>query len=75
MILLAATIAVAGVDLGAWNAPAALSIAAAKGLLVMVYLMHLRAASNIVRLFAAAGFFWFAILVALSLSDYLTRGG
>jgi hypothetical protein len=30
--------------------------------------------SKSVRIFAGAGFFWFLIMVTLTLSDYLSRG-
>lgn len=50
-----------------------LMIAAAKALLIGVFFMHLRSASALTRLIAAAGFFWLAILLGLGLSDYWTR--
>jgi cytochrome c oxidase subunit 4 len=69
------TTGVAYVDLGgAWNIVAALTIAAAKTLAVALYFMHLRYSGRLTVLFAGAGVFWLAILFALTLSDYISRG-
>lgn len=74
MILLAITIWAAVHDLGALNTPIALVIAACKTALIMLYFMHIRFSNRLVWIFAAAAFLWLSILIALSLSDYLTRG-
>jgi cytochrome c oxidase subunit IV len=60
-------------DLGPMNTVAALAIAVTKMLLVILYFMHVKYRSDLTRLVILAGFFWFAILVALTLSDELTR--
>jgi len=57
----------------AWKGPAGLLIAAAKAALIVTFFMRLRSARGLVRVFAAAGLFWLAILGALILADYLTR--
>jgi hypothetical protein len=36
--------------------------------------MHVRYQSRLTWVFVAAGLIWFAIMVDLTLSDYLTRG-
>jgi cytochrome c oxidase subunit 4 len=36
--------------------------------------MHVRYSSKLTWVFVGAGFFWLAILVAFTLSDYATRG-
>lgn len=69
------TTAVSFMDLGPFNTPLALALAAVKGSLVAVYFMHLRVSSRVVWVFAATGFFWLGILIALIFSDYGTRGG
>ena len=71
--LTALTVAIAYVDLGALNTPVALIIAAVKATLVIVYFMHVRWAPRFVAFVAAAGFAWLAILVLVTLSDFLTR--
>jgi cytochrome c oxidase subunit IV len=73
LALTALTTAVAFYDLGRWNTIAALAIAVTKMLLVILFFMHLKYSSGLTRLVLLAGFFWFAILVALTLSDELTR--
>jgi cytochrome c oxidase subunit IV len=73
LVLTALTTAVAFYDLGRWNTVAALAIAVTKMLLVILFFMHLKYSSGLTRLVLLAGFFWFAILVALTLSDELTR--
>jgi cytochrome c oxidase subunit 4 len=74
MVLLAATIAIAEVDLGRGNFIAATAIAATKTTLIMVIFMNLRYSKPLTRLVACAGFFWLAIMFALSFSDYVSRG-
>ncbi|HEV3344769.1 MAG TPA: cytochrome C oxidase subunit IV family protein [Pirellulales bacterium] len=74
MVLLAATIAIAEIDLGRGNFIAATAIAATKTTLIMVIFMNLRHSKPLTRLVACAGFFWLAIMFALSFSDYLSRG-
>jgi cytochrome c oxidase subunit IV len=73
LALLAATIAVAHVNLGAFNAVFALTIAVAKALLVILFFMHARYSGRLVWIYAGIGFFWLAILMALTLGDFLTR--
>jgi cytochrome c oxidase subunit 4 len=74
MILLAATIAIAEVDLGRGNFIASTAIAATKMTLIMLFFMNLRYSKPLARLVACAGFFWLAIMFALSFCDYLSRG-
>ena len=73
MLLLAMTVGLAYVDLGPFNTVAAMLISLAKAALILAFFMHLTKASALVRLFAFAGFFWLAILLALALGDFLTR--
>jgi cytochrome c oxidase subunit 4 len=73
MILLAATVAIAYVHLGRWNIVAALTIAFIKTTLIILYFMHVRYSSRLLWIFVGAGFFWLAILFALSSADYFTR--
>ncbi|HVS50835.1 MAG TPA: cytochrome C oxidase subunit IV family protein [Opitutaceae bacterium] len=74
MLLLALTAVAARAPLGAWQAPVALAIAAAKMLLVFLFFMQLRYQGGLVRIFAVASFFWLGIIGVLTFSDYLTRG-
>ena len=59
---------------GPLNAVVALTIAVVKATLVVLYFMHVRYSSRLIWLILGAAFFWMAILFALTLSDYSTRG-
>lgn len=71
--LLGITFGSAYVRLGAGNLFVNLGVSVLKTLLVMLVFMELTRRSSVVRLVAAAGFFWLALLVALSVADFLTR--
>lgn len=73
LVLTGVTVAVAFVDLGALNTVVALSIAVFKALLVVLYFMHVRYSSRLTWVFVAAGFVWFLILIAFTLTDFQTR--
>jgi len=73
LILTGLTTWVAYFDLGRMNTVVALAIAVTKMLLVILFFMHVKYSPGLTRLIVLAGFFWFAILVALTLSDELTR--
>ena len=73
MVLTAATVWVATIDLGWANDVVAMGIAVTKALLVLWFFMHLRYSTRVTLLTAAAGFFWLAILIFLTLNDYFTR--
>lgn len=74
LALLLLTWGIANVNLGDWNTPAALGIAVAKMLLVVLIFMQLRYSIRFIWIAAAAGLFWFLIMVTLTMTDYLTRG-
>jgi cytochrome c oxidase subunit IV len=74
MVLTVVTWAVAQVDLGWANDVVALTIAVVKALLVLLFFMHVRHSTRMTMLTAAAGFFWLAILLGVTLTDYLSRG-
>jgi hypothetical protein len=40
---------------------------------VVFFFMHLRYVSNLTKVVVLAGFFWLAILLTFTLSDYFTR--
>jgi cytochrome c oxidase subunit 4 len=67
------TTGVAFIDLGAFNTVAALAIAFSKMLLVILFFMGVRHSSGLVRIIIVAGFFWLALLMAFTMSDYRTR--
>lgn len=64
---------VATLDLGPFNVVVALTIATFKASLVVLYFMHARYSPRRTQLVIIAGFFWLALLLGMTLSDYLTR--
>jgi cytochrome c oxidase subunit 4 len=44
-----------------------------KAVLVVLFFMHVRYSPRLTWVVVASGFVWFALLVGLTLSDYLTR--
>ncbi len=74
LAFLALTIGAAYVNLGPFNTIVAMLIAAAKAMLIVLFFMHLRQARPLMWIVAGAGVFWLGIMIALALSDYLTRG-
>src|SRR5881409_4318294 len=73
LVLTAVTVTVSFYDLGRLNAVVALTIAVFKATLVILYFMHLRYSSRLTQVVVAAGVCWLIIMIALTLSDYLTR--
>jgi cytochrome c oxidase subunit 4 len=74
LVLLAATVGVAFLDLGPFSPILALTIAIGKALLIMMYFMHLRHSAKLTWVFAAVGFMWLVIMLGLTMADFLTRG-
>lgn len=73
MVLTVVTVGVAYLDLGVANDLVALAIAVSKALLVILFFMHVKESSRLTKLTVAAGFFWLAILIGVTLTDYLSR--
>lgn len=73
MGLLALTTGLAFVPLGGAQLTVSLAIAVIKALLVLVLFMELKGSSGLVRVFAAAGFFWLLIMIGLTSADYTHR--
>jgi cytochrome c oxidase subunit 4 len=74
MVLTAVTVGAAFLDLGPFNTLVAILIACTKMMLVVLYFMHVRYSSRLTWAVVGAGFFWLALLLLLTLSDYVTRG-
>ena len=67
------TVQAAKVDLGRLNIVVALGIATIKMTLVILFFMHGKYSAQRTKLVIAAGFFWLAIMLGLTLADYSTR--
>ena len=74
IVLTATTTAVSFIDLGPWNTVVALGIAFLKATLVVLFFMHVKYSPRLTQITIAGGLFWLAIMIALTLSDFMTRG-
>ena len=74
--LLGTTLGLSFVPLGSLNIVIALTIAWAKGLIVVFVFMELaRGGPSVKWIFAGTGFFWLMFLFGLTMTDYATRNG
>jgi len=74
LALTATTVGAAFVNLGPFNPVVALLIATIKATLVVLFFMHVKGASEkLTGAVVLSGFFFLAILISLSLADYMTR--
>lgn len=73
LALTALTVAVAFVDLGAFNTAIALGIAGGKAALVALVFMHLARSSRLTWLVAVGGVAWLVLLIGLVLLDVGAR--
>jgi cytochrome c oxidase subunit IV len=68
------TVAVAFVHLGVLNDLVAMAIAVVKATLVVLFFMHVKGSTRMIKLTVVSSFFWLLILFGLTLADYFTRG-
>jgi cytochrome c oxidase subunit IV len=66
------TVGAAYVDLGWANPVIALFIACFKACVVILFFMHAKYQSRLIKLTIASGFFLFISLIAMTLSDYIS---
>jgi cytochrome c oxidase subunit IV len=74
MVCTALTVWIAYFDLGPLNTIVALAIAVFKTILVVLFFMHVKYSTRLTWAVVAGGIFWLAILITITMSDYLTRG-
>ena len=67
------TITAAYINLGRFNIVVALVIATMKATLVVLFFMHAKYSPRRTQLVIFAGIFWLAILLFMTLSDYVSR--
>jgi cytochrome c oxidase subunit 4 len=68
------TVGISFLPLGAWHTAIGLFIGTIKASLVVLFFMHLLGSKKANWLALGAGLYWLAILLALTLSDYSSRG-
>lgn len=73
IVLLAATVAAAFVNWGAFSPLIAMTIATVKALLIVLFFMEVRYSSRLTMVIAGGGFVWLAILIIITMSDYVSR--
>jgi len=67
------TVSAALRDFGPWNIVIALAIATTKATLVVLYFMHARYSPKRTQLVIMCGVFWLALLLFMTMSDYVSR--
>ena len=73
LCLTAATVGAAYINLGKFNIVVALGIATLKATLVVLFFMHAKYSPKRTQLVIIAGMFWLAILLFMTMSDYVSR--
>jgi cytochrome c oxidase subunit 4 len=67
------TVLAADIDMGVFNPIIALGIACTKACIVILFFMHVKYQSRLVKLTVSAGFFTFLVLITMTLTDYMSR--
>ena len=74
LVFTALTVFAANINFGKMNDIIAMTIAVTKMMLVLLFFMHVRYSSRLIWVSVASMFFWLIILLALTLTDYTSRG-
>lgn len=67
------TVGAAYVDMGWLNPVVALGIACFKAVIVILFFMHAKYQSRLIKMTIASGFFVFLVLIVMTMSDYISR--
>ena len=73
LLFTAITVGAAYVELGVFNPIVALAIACFKAVVVILFFMHVKYQSRLIKITVGAGFFTFIVLITMTLSDYMSR--
>lgn len=73
IVLTLLTVGAAFVNMGRFNIVAALGIATLKATLVVLIFMHAKYVPKRTKLVIVAGLFWLALLLFMTMSDYVSR--
>ena len=74
LVLTLLTYGAALVKMGPLQTPVALGIAACKAILILLFFMHARYSTGIMRVVIVGGLFWLGILIVGTMDDVITRG-
>ena len=67
------TVAAAYVDMKWFNPVVALGIACFKAVIVILFFMHAKYQSRLIKMTIGSGFFVFLVLIVMTMSDYISR--
>jgi len=67
------TVLAADQNFGVFNPVIALAIASTKMVIVILFFMHVKYQSNLIKMTVGAGFFTFLVLITMTLCDYMSR--
>ena len=67
------TVLAADWELGVFNPIIALGIACTKAVIVILFFMHVKYQSHLIKVTVGAGFFTFIVLITMTLVDYMSR--
>jgi cytochrome c oxidase subunit 4 len=73
LVLLVMTVGAAYLPLGVLHVPVAMTIATIKAVLIVLFFMHVLHGHKLMMVVSVASFLWLAIMVVLTLNDYLSR--
>jgi cytochrome c oxidase subunit 4 len=73
LVLTGVTTGVAFIDLGVFNPIIAIAIACVKASLVVLFFMHIKYSSRLLKMTVLAGLFTFMLLMTLTMTDYISR--
>jgi cytochrome c oxidase subunit IV len=73
LVLTGLTVAASFIEMGVFNPIVALAIACVKGVLVVLFFMHVKYSTKLTKLTVFAGLFTFLTLIGMTLSDYFSR--
>ncbi len=67
------TVGAAYLDMGPLNPVVALGIACFKAVVVILFFMHVKYQSRLIKMTVGAGFFTFLVLITMTMADYISR--
>ena len=73
LVFTAITVGAAYIDLKWANPVIALAIATFKAVVVILFFMHVKYQSRLIKMTVGAGFFTFFVLIMMTMSDYISR--
>ncbi len=67
------TVGAAYIPMGVFNPIVALAIASTKAVIVILFFMHVKYQSKLIKMTVGAGFFTFFVLIMMTMADYMSR--